>query len=394
MRILSVHNYYKFRGGEDVSRDLEAAMLRKRGHTVLDHVIDNAEITRRIPLSVGFRAVWSPRDHAAVRNLIRRHGIQIVKVDNFFPLISPSIHNAAWQEGIPLVQLVRDYRLICPEGRFIHNETICQRCSTRSFPFPSLIHGCYRSSRIQTAAIVGMLATHKLLRTWSKAVTAYVAVSDFVKRILLENRFPADRVFVKPDFVPDIEAGQSNGDYALFVGRLSPEKGLSTVLDAWRCMTPRMPLKIVGDGPLRSQVQQAADAIPEVQYLGLRPIQDVLAIMGGARVLLFPSICYESFGRTIVEAFAKNLPVIASRLGNVDSMVEEYRTGLKYAPGNPKDLLEKISWMRNHPREWQEMRETCRSTYLANYTEERNYAILMEVFDVVLASLNRSSQAT
>ncbi len=393
MRILSVHNYFQFRGGEDVSHDLEAEMLRKRGHVVLDHVIDNAQITGRLPLSVGFRAMWSTSDYSAVRKLIRDHGIEMVKIDNFFPLLSPSVHNAARREGVPVVQFIRDYRLICPEGRFIRDEKICQECSCKAFPLASLVHGCYRSSRIQTAAVVGMLTIHKLLRTWSNTVTAYVAVSEFVKRILVDNDFPAHRVFVKPDFVPDVEVGSGDGDYALFVGRLSPEKGISTLLQAWQRMLPRLPIKIVGDGPLRPEVEQASHAVPEIQYLGPLPIQDVLTLMGKARVLIFPSICYETFGRTIVEAFAKGLPVITTRLGNMDAMVEEFRTGLKYEPGNPEDLLLKIGWMCSHPEQWKEMRTACRNTYLANYTEERNYAMLMNIFEDALRTPVRKQSA-
>ena len=392
MRILSLHNYYQYRGGEDVSRDLEAEMLRKRGHVVLSHLIDNAQITGRVPLSVGFRAMWSTADYKAVRKLIREQGIEMVKVDNFFPLLSPSVHNAAWREGVPIVQFIRDYRLICPEGRFIRNEKICQLCSTKAIPLPALVHGCYRSSRIQTTAVVGMLTVHKLLHTWSKTVTAYVAVSEFVKRILLENSFPADRVFVKPDFVPDIEAGSGDGDYALYVGRLSPEKGISTLLEAWRRMPNRLPLRIAGDGPLRPEVQQAANTVPGIQYLGLQPMPDVLALMGRARVLIFPSICYETFGRTIVEAFAKGLPVITTRLGNMDVMVEEYRTGLKYEPGSAEDLLAKIEWMRNHPQQWEEMRTACRESYLANYTEERNYTMLMKIFEYAVTTHRTSAR--
>jgi len=392
VRILSLHNYYQFRGGEDVSRDLEADMLRKRGHVVFSHLINNAQITQRLPLSVGFRAMWSAADYLAVRKLIREQGIELVKIDNFFPLLSPSVHKAAWREGVPVVQLIRNYRLVCPVGSFIREGKICQLCSTKLFPLPSLVHGCYRSSRIQTAAVVGILTAHKLLHTWSKTVTAYVAVSEFVKRILVDNRFPADRVFVKPDFVPDTEPGDGEGDYALYVGRLSPEKGLSTLLAAWRRIQPRLPLKIVGDGPLRPEVQQAADTIPDIQYLGPRPIHDVLALMGKAKVLLFTSICYETFGRTIVEAFAKGLPVITTRLGNMDTLVEEYRTGLKYEPGNPEDLLAKIEWMRGHPQQWEQMRTACREAYLANYTEEKNYTMLMKIFEHALATHRASAR--
>lgn len=384
MRILSLHNYYQFRGGEDVSRDLESEMLQKRGHVVLDHLIDNAQITSPVPLSVGIRAMWSASDYAAVRRLIREQGIEMVKIDNFFPLLSPSIHYAARREGVPIVQSVRDYRLICPEGRFIRNDKLCQLCSKRAFPLPSIIHGCYRSSRVQTVAVAGMLTAHKLMGTWSKTVTAYVAVSEFVRRILIENHFPADRVFVKPDFVPDVEAGRGDGDYALYVGRLSPEKGLSTLLEAWRRIQPRMPLKLAGNGPMRPEVQEAARTIPDIEYLGPKPIQDVLALMGRAKALIFPSICYETFGRTIVEAFSKSLPVIATRLGNMDAMVEDYRTGLKFEPENPEDLLAKIEWMRSHPQQWEEMRKVCRETYLANYTEEQNYAMLMDIFEYAL----------
>jgi len=190
---------------------------------------------------------------------------------------------------------------------------------------------------------------------------------------------------VKPNFVaPDPGRGQGGGGYALFVGRLAPEKGTGTMLAAWGRLGTRFPLKIVGDGPLKDQVVRVAARRSDVEWLGHRPVADVHALMRKADMLVFPSQWYETFGRVAAEAFAAGTPVIAADIGAVAELVEHGRTGLKFRPGDPEDLATRVGWALSHPAELRRMREEARAEFEAKYTAERNYLALMEIYEAAL----------
>ena len=231
-----------------------------------------------------------------------------------------------------------------------------------------------------------MLTTHRALGTWTKMVDVYVALTEFAQDKFIEGGLPAEKIVVKPNFVAD-DPGPGGGSdgYALFVGRLSPEKGIETMLAAWARLRTGVPLKIVGDGPLRDRVIGAAARQPNVEWLGYKTVAEVHALMKRAGVLVFPSQWYETFGRVAVEAFAAGTPVIAANIGAVGELVEHGRTGLHFRPGDPEDLAARVGWASSHPAELGRMREEARAEYEAKYTAERNYRALMEIYEFALA---------
>jgi len=244
------------------------------------------------------------------------------------------------------------------------------------------MHACWRGSRAGTAVVVAMLTIHRLLKTWQEQVDRYIALTEFARQKFIEGGLPAEKIVVKPNFVhPDLGMGRHEGDYALFVGRLSPEKGIQTLLRAWRHLKG-VPLKIAGDGPLRAKLEGFVknEGLEGVEILGRRPREDVFRLMREARVLVFPSEWYEGFPMTIAEAFACGLPVIASRLGAATEIVEDGRTGLLFEPGNPEDLAAKVKWAWQHPKEMEEMGREARQEYEQKYTAERNYEMLMDIY--------------
>ena len=229
-----------------------------------------------------------------------------------------------------------------------------------------------------------MLTVHRVLRTWTEMVDVYVALTEFARSKFIEGGLPAGKIVVKPNFVaPDPGRGQGGGGYALFVGRLAPEKGTGTMLAAWDRLGTRIPLKIVGDGPLRARVVEAARR-SNVEWLGHRPVEEVHALMGKADMLVFPSEWYETFGRVAVEAFATGTPVIAADIGAVAELVEHGRTGLEFRPGDPEDLIAQVEWALSHPAELRLMRDEVRAEFEAKYTAERNYRALMEIYEAAL----------
>ncbi len=386
MRILVVHNRYLIRGGEDESAAAEQALLRQNGHEVDLYEEHNERIGELGRLRVALRAVWSPESHRRLRQRLRRRKYDLVHVDNFFPLISPAVYYAARGEGVPVVQSLRNYRLVCPNAELFRAGRPCEDCIGRRVPWPGIVHACYRGSRSATTAVATMIAVHKQLQTWQRMVDLYIAVTRFARDKLIEGGLPADRIVVKPNFVEGAPApGTGAGGYALFVGRLSAEKGLATVLEAWQRLGDAIPLKIVGEGPLAASVEAVAARKLEVEYLGRRPLAEVYALMGGARFLVLPSEWYEPFGRVAIEAFACGTPVIASDMGGMAELIDDRRTGRLFRPGDAGDLAGVVEWALAHPQELARMRGRARAEFEANYTAERNYQLLTAIYRQALA---------
>ena len=226
-------------------------------------------------------------------------------------------------------------------------------------------------------------------------VDCYIAISQFAKAKLLEGGLPEPKMVVKPNFVaPDPGVGTGSGGYALFVGRLSHEKGLGTLLDAWKRLKVSVPLKIVGEGPLADEVRQLSRDLPQVEWLGRQPLPQVYRLMGEAMFLVFPSEWYETFGRVAVEAFAKGTPVIAANIGAISELVDSGRTGLLFQPGDSADLARQVEWMLANVEEGAKMRAAARREFEAKYTEEENYRQLIGIYRTVLASRqNRGCRA-
>jgi len=357
-------------------------MLEKYGCRVFRHTVHNDRIKGMNPLTLAKNTLWNKSIACELRKTIRKVRPDVVHFHNTFPVISPAAYYAAKAEGIPVVQTLHNYRLLCPNALFFRNGHICEDCMGKFVPWPSILHACYRESKAATSVTAGMLSVHLVLGTYSRMVDVYIALTDFARQKFIQGGLPAGKIAVKPNFVdPDPGIGDGQGGYALFVGRLTREKGINTLLSAWEKIGGKIPLKIVGDGLLASQVAKASRRIPGVEWLGHKPRQSVLDLMKDAAALVFPSVLYEGFPVTIVEAFFVGLPVIASNLGSMSSIIEDRCTGLHFRPGDPDDLATQVNWILDHPAELALMRKEARAEYEAKYTAERNYEMLMEIYE-------------
>jgi glycosyltransferase involved in cell wall biosynthesis len=384
MRILSVHNRYQIRGGEDESREAEEQLLQQMGHLVETYEENNDRVATLGTIRTAVKTIWSVEAYDTLRHRLQAQVYDLVHVQNFFPLISPSVHYAAKAEGVPVIQTLRNYRLLCPNGFFFRDDRVCEDCLGKFVPWPAVLHSCYRGSRAASGVLATMLTTHRVLPTWTEMVDLYITLSNFAREKFIQAGFPADKIAVKPNFVyPDPQLGEGKGNYALFVGRLSPEKGISTLLTAWQKVGNKIPLKIVGEGPLAPQVAEAASLTPGVEWLGRRSLPEVYELIGNATFLVFPTIGYETFGRVAIEAFAKGTPVIASQVGAIAELVESNRNGLHFRPGDPEDLAIKVEWALTHPQEVAQMRREARQEFETKYTAKENYQRIMEIYAMV-----------
>ncbi|MGC2333806.1 MAG: glycosyltransferase family 4 protein [Candidatus Acidiferrales bacterium] len=390
MKIVLVHNRYQQGGGEDVVFAQERWNLERAGHDVVAYHRSNWEIddpaTLGERLALAKNTVWSVRTRRDFAEVLARETPDIVHVHNTFVVISPSIYGACQEHGVPVVQTLHNFRLICPAATFYRDGNTCEECLGRSL-WSAVHHGCYRGSRTATATVALMLATHRLLGTWCDSIDSYIALTAFSRDKFIAAGFNPDKIFVKPNFIdPDPGPRAVVGDYAVFTGRLSPEKGVMTLLRAWERLPVRCPLQIVGDGPERPRLEAFARErnIRGVIFRGRLTHEETVATVKGARFAIVPSVYYEGFPMVIAEAMACGVPIVCSRLGAMEEIVADGVTGLHFSAGDPDDLTRKVEWAWRHSSEMRQMGRAARCEYETRYTADRNYSRLMDIYERTL----------
>lgn len=374
MRALFVHNAYQQRGGEDSVVDDEIRLLRDHGMEVEIYRRDNHDIDSMGKLEVARDTLWSNRTRTETDEVIRRFAPDVIHVHNTFPLISPSLYWAASARHVPVVQTLHNFRLLCPQAMLLRNGKVCEDCVGK-LPWRGVTRLCYRDSLTQSAVLVSMLGLHRALGTYERKVTRYIALNEFCREVFVRGGLPAERLRVKPNFIADPGAWSDVRTGFLFVGRLAREKG-PAVLAAALKISNDLACEVIGTGPDEECLRHVAG----VKTTGWRQTDYILDRMRTARALVMPSLWYENFPRTLVEAFACGLPVIASRLGAMAALIREGETGLLFEPGNAADLSEKLKWAATHPDEMQKMGRSARKEYEEKYTPQRNLEILLGIY--------------
>ena len=380
LRVLVVHNRYRQRGGEDAVVDAEIALLRDRGHAVELYARDNRELEGIGSLDAAAQALWSRRTAAEITSLCARFGADLVHAHNTFALVSPSLYWSAFRAGVPVVQTLHNYRLFCVQGMFRLHDRICEDCLGH-LPWRGVTRRCYHDSAAQSAALATVVTLHRALGTFRDRVTRYVALTEFCRRKFIEGGLPAERIAVKPNFVDAARPLERPRSGALFVGRLSAEKGIDTLLGALD-RAPGSAIEVIGSGPEEGKVA----AHPQVRARGWLAQPEVLERMRGASFMVLPSVWYECFPRTVVEAFACGLPVIASRVGALAELVEHGRTGLLFKPGSQRGLARSLAYAHAHPERMREMGANARAVYEARFSPARNYEDLMQIYQGAIAA--------
>ncbi len=392
MKILIAHNRYLQAGGEDTVVESEQALLSQYGHNVDRLLVDNRDLTDGViaQFKTALTTTYSLSGRERIRGAIQAFRPDIVHVHNFFPQLSPSIFDACADEGIPIVQTLHNYRLICPGALLMRNGSICEQCITGS-PYQAALYGCYRNSRLGSLVVAHMVSTHRRLGTWANKVSRFIALTEFAKSKFLQSGFPEKRISVKPNFALDPQDSTSSkkrddwdppDSFALFVGRLSPEKGVATLFKAWVNFDNKYRLKLAGSGPLESAVPHQHNIV----HLGSQQQAKISSLMSHARFLLVPSECFENFPMVIAEAFAHGLPVLASRLGSMGEVIEHGITGLLFKPGDVRDLSTKARWLLEHPEECTRMGENARRRYSERYSPDVNYRQLITIYQEAMTT--------
>ncbi|MGH8640270.1 MAG: glycosyltransferase family 4 protein [Burkholderiales bacterium] len=378
-RVLVVHNRYQQPGGEDAVVDAEVELLRRHGHAVETYLRDNDELEKMKKMEAFTQALWSRRTSKDIARLVDAFRPDVIHVHNTFALVSSSLYWAAARAGIPVVQTLHNFRLMCVQAMFLHEGRVCEDCLGH-LPWRGVARKCYRNSGLQSAALAVMLGVHRTIGTFRDKVTRYIALNEFCRKKFIEGGLPAPRISVKPNFV-DVERpveGVRHG--GLYVGRLAPEKGIAALMQALQEL-PGVTIDVIGVGPQQHEVE----AHPQLNVLGWLTHGEIYERMRRASYLVMPSIWYENFPRTLVEAYANGLPVIASRLGALAELVEHGRTGLLFEPGSAHDLARHVAWAEAFPAKMRAMGEEARERYESEFTPERNYAQLAAIYQDAIA---------
>jgi glycosyltransferase involved in cell wall biosynthesis len=395
VKIALVHNAYQQPGGEDAVFQQECKMLRDHGQQTVIYSRTNWETDayrgiRRLELAK--KTIWASDTRADFLRLLRQEKPDVVHVHNTFVMISPSIYSACREAQVPVVQTLHNYRLFCATGTFYRDGKICEDCMEKSL-WRGVQHSCYHHSYSASAVVALMLAAHRLRDTGNE-ITSFVALSEFARSKFVEGGLPRAKIFVKPNFVsPDPGARTGIGDYALFAGRISPEKGVRTLVKAWKLLPFPVPLMVIGGGPEQAELEAwaAREGLTNIHFKGQLPREQTLAAINNARFMIIPSEWYETFCMAIAESFACSTPVICSRLGVMEELVSDGRTGLHFTHGNAEDLARKVDWAWTHPEEMSAMGKQARTEYESKYTAEKNYPQLMEIYEQAVALQKTSS---
>ena len=382
MRIVLVHNFYQQAGGEDRVFADEAELLAAHGHEIARFTKHNDDVNGMSRWRLALGTIWNRRSAHELEQVVRDQHADVVHFHNTLPLLSPSTYYAARRAGAAVVQTLHNYRVACPKATFFRDGKPCELCLGKSIPLPAVKHACYRESRSASATIAAMLAFHRAIGTYNRAVDAYIALSQFSQRKLIQARLPAEKIHLRPNYMlEDPGPGRGAGGYAFYLGRLSPEKGVDTLLDAWLKHDPGLPLVICGNGPLAPAVEQAAAQCENIKWYANRSDEEVLRRLGDASVFVLPSTNYEGFPKTVVEAYSKGVPVVASRLGAMAELVRDGITGACFTPGDAADLAATIRRTTAATAQLSRMRRAARSIFETDYSASANYARLLEIYD-------------
>lgn len=381
MKVLLVHNRYQQRGGEDSVVEAEAEILSTRGVQVELLLADNDHIHGPLgKLRASGNVAYSRRGVEQIKNMIVKFSPDVVHVHNWFPTLSPAIFAVCNRNQVPVVHTLHNYRLLCVKGSLYRDRKPCEECIGRALRVPGIVHGCYRGSRSGSAAATAAMLLHWHLGTWNHSVDRFIALSQFAKSKLVQGGLPASKISIKPNALaadPGIRRG--DGRYFAYVGRLTDEKGIPTLLECWRLDEALPKLRIVGTGPLESEVKAAAAAKNNIEWLGPRSSTEVMDIMGSAAALICPSAWYEGMPRVAIESMAVGTPVIASRLGTYIEMIQDGRSGMLFDAGSPRSLLACVT-QAVIESSLERMRPLARSQFESRYSAEACFHSLLAIY--------------
>lgn len=392
MRVLQVHNFYRSSApsGENNVVNAERELLTRYGIELETHYVNSDELEQLGPVGTLLGAAatpWNPFSASHLKTKVAKLDPDIVHAHNTFPLLSPSIfHSIKGRAGRVLT--LHNYRTVCANGTPTRENQVCTACIDAHSPLPALKHGCYRNSRVATLPLALNILLHKSVGTWTRQIDAFIVLTQFQRDVMLKAGFPAELIHVKPNFQTGDAQGLAWNDRPpriVFAGRLSSEKGISSLIEAWRLWGENAPeLRIIGDGELRGDLQVAARGLP-IKFMGQLPLADAKREIGAARLLVTPSVWYEGFPMVLQEALALGTPAAVSDIGALPDIVEHGRAGNIFPPNNPAALLSSVQQLWEDQSRLKAKGAAAREIFEEKYTEARNFQHLVSIYETAMA---------
>jgi glycosyltransferase involved in cell wall biosynthesis len=389
MRILFIHNRYQQPGGEDVAVDTESELLREKGHAVEIVLFQNDPDAHWLnKANAGGRAIYNSKSYKKVIKAIDEFQPDVIHVHNLFFEASPSILFAAQRKKIPVVLTIHNYRLICANALLLRNNKPCELCVNSSFPIYGVKYRCYHGSALQSGLVTGITGIHKVWGTWNRKVSRYIALTEFSKSKLLSSslRLAEGKIVVKPNFIYDPGQGpDKREDFFLFVGRLAKEKGICELLNAFSHI--ELKLLVIGDGPEKESLQRQFDGASNITFTGSMDKQFVLATMKKCKALIFPSLWYEGLPFTIIESLATGTPVLASRLGSMEELIQDGLNGYHFCPSGEQIKQKVLEYSTIDHERQRSLSLAARKTYLDKYHPDTHYNSILAIYNSVVSQL-------
>jgi glycosyltransferase involved in cell wall biosynthesis len=384
VKVVVAHNRYRSDApsGENVMVDLESAQLQAAGVEVISFQRNSDDIPS-LPAAqkalLPLAPIWSPASTRALAELLRRERPDVLHLHNPYPLLSPGVVRTAHRFGVPVVQTVHNYRQVCAPGLYFRDGHVCTDCKGKAFALPAIQHRCYRGSAAQSAIMATTLAVHR--GTW-RSVDRYIALTENIAAHLREYGIPPERIAIKPNAVEDPGTPAPSGDGVLFAARLTPEKGLGILLDAWQRSAPGTlgTLRIAGDGELRPLAEQAAATRDDIEYVGPHDRAGVRELMRAAALVTVPSTWYEPLSTVIIEALANGRPVLGTAMGGSPYLIDS--AGWVVAP--TADAL--AATLPLAVKEAASLAPAARERYLANFHPDVVTRQLIAIYSSVVSA--------
>jgi glycosyltransferase involved in cell wall biosynthesis len=342
MRVLVIHNLYRWRGGEDDMALRLADLLEANGNAVHRCFADSRELDGYTRLQKARAALEAMHSEGTVRRLnatIDQFKPDVAHVFNVLPLLSPSVYQLLAQRGVPVVQSIQNFRFLCPSSLGYTHGQVCLRCQTGN-TLPAIRLRCCHNDLTQSVLYAVIIAAHRRFGTLGNKTGHLLPVNSLLARLLHEN-FPQAQITVMPNFIETgrFEPRTGFGLSFAFLGRLFPEKGVATLLEAL-ARVPRVKLDIVGEGLLESELKDRAGVLAagRVTFHGYQAGDGRFAPLRRAMALVLPSVSHDACPLVALEAMALGVPVIASRLGGLPDLVKDGHTGRLFEAGQASEL--------------------------------------------------------
>ena len=369
--------------------EMENSLLQSKGHDTRILYFDNSSIRSVFSkIKTGIQSFYNTNSSQILKRQVNAFQPDIIHIHNLFFKASPSILYQAFQLKVPVIVTVQNYRLICSNALLLRNDEVCELCIHHKFPISGIKYKCYRSSAVESALVTGITGVHKVLNTWDNKINTVIVPSHFMKNKLSDSSLnvAAGKIVVKQNFIHDKAAmPEERNNFFLFIGRLSIEKGINTLIDCFKKNTD-LKLIIAGEGPEKERIEALCKVTPSISYIGHQPKDAILSLMRRCQALVFPSIWYEGLPLTIIEAFSTGTPVIASRLGAMSEMIVDDYNGLHFTAKNVDELENCLRRINSSEEMRQKLGRQARLTYEEKFHPEVHYKSIMSIYKNAIES--------